>query len=170
MTKLQLSLTTTLAAGLTVSVGLEAISLVQVNPIAGVRLASLAGFVLGATALIFLWVIAHRQVRLSNLQRQQIAAVSKAESRHDFHRASQLDQLGKMVARTRSLAEGISGFQQELDSGLGLPYDEASPLMKVLFVTSNGAGMGHLTAAWRLPEAARRSFSHSSYLCLRLQK
>ena len=128
------------------------------DPLDATKLIGAAGYVLGASILLLLLVVAYRQLRLKETVRRQIATLSKAESRHDYNRKLQIDQVQSMVARLRFLAEGISGSQKPADLRLKLPFDSVSTRPRVLFVTSNGAGMGHLTRCLAVARSGQKSF------------
>lgn len=122
------------------------------------KLLGAAGYVIGALVLLLLLVIQHRQRRLTETLRQQLTALAKAESRHDYHRRRQIDQVQSVLARLRFMVEGINGANRPHDQRLALPFDQDSQLPRVLFVTSNGAGMGHLTRCLAIARSGRKMF------------
>ncbi|MCO4238655.1 glycosyltransferase [Pseudarthrobacter raffinosi] len=144
--------------GLVVSATLGGAAFLTGDLIAVTRLIGTAGYVLGATVLVLLCVVGYRQVRLGESARRQLSAFSKSESRHDYSRRVQLDQFQSGLARLRFLTEGISGYQAPFDPRLKLPFDEESDLPRVLFVTSNGAGVGHLTRCLAVARSGREKF------------
>ncbi|MET3351804.1 UNVERIFIED_ORG: hypothetical protein ABID57_003517 [Arthrobacter sp. UYEF1] len=122
------------------------------------KLFGASGCVVGTTILILLFVVVHRQQRFAENLRRQLIAFSKSESRHDYSRKFQIDQLKSVTFRLRYLMEGVSGGMAPSDSRLRLPFDEESPLPRILFVTSNGAGMGHLTRCLAVARSGQHKF------------
>ncbi|MGG5175431.1 glycosyltransferase [Pseudarthrobacter sp. J1763] len=84
--------------------------------------------------------------------------MKEAESRHDYHRSREQQEVSLTLVRLRALAEGLVGDHLPLDETLRLSFDESSKLPRVLFVTSNGAGMGHLTRCMAIARSGRESF------------
>ena len=158
MSKRDQGLASVVLGGLVVSGALCVAAMLSADLLYATRLIGAAGFVLGATVVLLLIVVAHRQQRLTETLRRQLSAFSKAESRHDYGRKVQLDQLQQMLGRLRFLTEGISGNQRPIDARLTLPFDKESLLPRVLFVTSNGAGMGHLTRCLAVARSGRKYF------------
>lgn len=158
MSKKDIALASLAVGSLLVSATLGGAAFFAEDPIAVIRLVGAAGYVLTAAILVLLSVIAYRQVRLAKSAGRQISAFSKSESRHDYSRKVQLDQVQSVLTRLRFLAEGINGFQAPIDSRLKLPFDEESALPRVLFVTSNGAGMGHLTRCLAVARSGQEKF------------
>lgn len=101
-------------------------------------------FALIGIVLLLLAVLRQQIFLAKNIQRQ-LSRMAKVESRHDYHRKIQLDELDLVMKRIRALSEGVSGRLHPHEPGLHLPFDTSQELPRVLFVTSNGAGMGHLT-------------------------
>lgn len=133
-------------------------ALVATSPTEVIRLVGAAGYVIGALVLLLLLVVQHRQRRLTETLRRQLIALGKAESRHDYHRTTQIDRVQSVLERLRFMVEGINGTNRPLDQGLALPFDRDSQLPRVLFVTSNGAGMGHLTRCLAVARSGRKMF------------
>ncbi len=137
---------------------LTVIALLADNPVQIAKLFGAAEVVLGGVVLMLLAIVAHRQLRLAKISRDQISALGKAESRHDYNRKFQMDQHYSVLKRLRFLSEGISGFHTLHDPGKELSFEQGSDLPRVLFVTSNGAGMGHLTRCMAVALSGRRLF------------
>lgn len=123
-----------------------------------VRFLGAAILVLGMTILLVLLVVAYRQLKLDKATRRQLSAFSKSESQHDYRRKVQVAQVQSIVTRLRFLIEGISGHHAAFDDQLELPFDPESDLPRVLFVTSNGAGMGHLTRCLAVARSGEEKF------------
>lgn len=115
--------------------------------------------VLGSLSIGLQLAVLRRQSKLTDKIQNQLAKLADAESRHDYHRKVQLEQLDMVLKRVRAVVEGVNGRLLTIDGSLQLPYDRASELPRVLFVTSNGAGMGHLTRCLAVARSGRQQFN-----------
>lgn len=111
-----------------------------------------------ATVVCFLGVgfrYLDTRIRASQLE---VDRARKDASRFNYHLNLKLDRLERMIGRVRALDEGIAGSLAPRSSQLQLPWPPVSSLPRVLFVTSNGAGVGHLTRCMSVAASGRTFF------------
>lgn len=158
MSRKDLGLALVVLGGLVLSAALCGAAFLSVDLLHVTRLVSAAEFVMGVTVVVLLLGLGDRQKRLVEALRRQLSTFNQAESRHDYARRVQLEQVQSMLGRLRFLSEGINGGQRPRDTRLMLPFNKESLLPRVLFVTSNGAGMGHLTRCLAVARSGQNRF------------
>ncbi|NYD76485.1 hypothetical protein [Arthrobacter cupressi] len=109
--------------------------------------------VISASGIVFRHL--SRGVRATQMD---VERARKDASRLNYHLNLKLDRIERTVNRVRALDEGISGGLTPVASHLRLPWQAGSALPRVLFVTSNGAGVGHLTRCMSIASAGQALF------------
>lgn len=137
------------------AVGLEAILYPQETP---TTLVDAVILIVAFFCVVLLLLLIRRQAAQSVAARRQLERLVEAEARHDYHRKIQLEQLDLQIKRVRAVVEGVEVALRPAHPALQLPYRAESHLPKVLFVTSNGAGMGHLTRCIAVAQSGRKLF------------
>ncbi|MCH1884303.1 glycosyltransferase [Agrococcus sp. ARC_14] len=103
----------------------------------------------GLLALAIVWTLrvltgrVHTQVVLALKEQAdrviaEVRSVREKQSRHEYRHALQLSELRRELADVRSDTEYVAGRQERVGT-------TPSESLRVLMVTSNGAGLGHLT-------------------------
>jgi predicted glycosyltransferase len=144
-------------AGLAVCAGVAALALVAAAAASGdvVRLGLAALCVSAAVVHATLHVVRREAVAARRAQRAdvraQVAQVARRvddarqkQSRHEYHQGAALARIEQVLHTVRADVEGQTWAAR--DERRPLTFSPPDPrLPRVLFVTSNGAGLGHLT-------------------------
>ncbi|MFH5824243.1 glycosyltransferase [Georgenia sp. AZ-5] len=142
-------------AGLAVLVGAWGVAAGDVLIVGAAVLIGIFALLCGA--LLVLWVLRSLAAAVARDRKQlsaELAAVRKKQSTHEYVQEQALSRLEHMGAGVRSDVEALLWERHPLDVP-ALEFRSAGPgAPRVLFVTSNGGGMGHLT---RLMAVAKRA-------------